>query len=56
MKTALEHSASRFVSDPARIVESVKQLQEFEVAEGLLRKAEPVEDLFDTGLWQQAKP
>ncbi|MCP1241055.1 ABC transporter substrate-binding protein [Acetobacter lambici] len=56
MKTALEHSASRFVSDPARIVESVKQLQEFEVSEGLLRKAEPVEDLFDTGLWQQAKP
>ena len=55
MKTALEQSASRFVSDPARIVESVKQLQEFEVSQGLLRKAEPVGDLFDTGLWQQAK-
>ena len=55
MKASLEHSASRFVSDPTRIVEGVKQLQDFEVEQGLLRKAQPVEELFDFDLWRQVK-
>lgn len=55
MKASLEHSASRFVSDPTRIVAGVKQLQDFEVEQGLLRKAQPVEDLFDFDLWRQVK-
>ncbi|WP_408744528.1 ABC transporter substrate-binding protein [Acetobacter indonesiensis] len=55
MKKALERSASRFVSDPTRIVEGVKQLQDFEVEQGLLRKAQPVDDLFDLDLWRQLK-
>ncbi|GAN67409.1 ABC transporter nitrate/sulfonate/bicarbonate permease [Acetobacter orleanensis JCM 7639] len=56
MKKALEGSASRFVSDPTRIVGGVRQLQDFEVEQGLLRKAQPVEELFDLDLWQQIKP
>lgn len=56
MKKALEGSASRFVNDPTRIVDGVRQLQNFEVEQGLLRTAQPVEELFDFGLWQQIKP
>lgn len=56
MKKALEGSASRFVSDPARIIEGVRQLQAFEVEQGLLRQAQPVEGLFDLDLWRQLKP
>lgn len=55
LKKALEHSASRFVSDPTRIVEGVRQLQDFEVEQGLLRKAQPVDDLFDLDLWRRVK-
>lgn len=43
------------MSDPTRIVAGVKQLQDFEVEQGLLRKAQPVEDLFDFDLWRQVK-
>ncbi|MBO1323926.1 ABC transporter substrate-binding protein [Acetobacter sp. TBRC 12305] len=55
MKKALERSAPDFVSDPARIEGSVKELQAFEVAQGLLRQEQPVEDLFDLTLWRQAQ-
>lgn len=55
MKKALERSASRFISDPTRIVDGVRQLQDFEVEQGLLRKAQPVDDLFDLDLWRQLK-
>ncbi|MBV1836896.1 ABC transporter substrate-binding protein [Acetobacter estunensis] len=53
---ALKASAHDFVADPARIVPGVKALQDFEVAEGLLRSATPVEDLFDLTTWRQATP
>lgn len=56
LKKALEGSASRFVSDPTRIIEGVRQVQDFEVEQGLLRKAQPVEELFDLDLWRQLKP
>lgn len=56
LKKALEGSASRFVSDPTRIIAGVQQVQDFEVEQGLLRKAQPVEDLFDLDLWRQLKP
>lgn len=55
MKKALERSAARFISDPTRIIEGVRQLQDFEVEQGLLRKAQPVDDLFDLDLWRQLK-
>ena len=56
LKKALEGSASRFVSDPTRIIAGVQQVQDFEVEQGLLRKAQPVEELFDLDLWRQLKP
>lgn len=56
MKEALEHSAAHFISDPARIIPGVRDLQDFEVAQGLLRKAQPVEDLFIQDLWRQGTP
>lgn len=55
MKKSLEHSATRFVSDPTRIKAGVEQLQTFEVEQGLLRQAQPVDDLFDLELWRQVK-
>ncbi|MFT8675281.1 MAG: ABC transporter substrate-binding protein [Acetobacter sp.] len=55
MKKALERSAPDFVSDPNRIAGSVKELQAFEVAQGLLRQEQPVEDLFDLTLWRQGQ-
>jgi NitT/TauT family transport system substrate-binding protein len=54
LKKALERSASSFISDPSRIVAGVTALQNFEVELGLLRKAEPVSDLFDQTVWWQA--
>jgi NitT/TauT family transport system substrate-binding protein len=54
LKKALERSASSFISDPGRIVAGVTALQDFEVELGLLRKAEPVSDLFDQTVWRQA--
>ncbi|KDE21121.1 nitrate ABC transporter substrate-binding protein [Acetobacter aceti 1023] len=55
LQKALARSAKRFVSDPARIVEGVRQLQDFEVKQGLLRKAEPVDGLFDLEMWKQSQ-
>ncbi len=52
LKKALERSAASFISDPSRIVAGVTALQEFEVELGLLRKAEPVSDLFNQTLWR----
>jgi NitT/TauT family transport system substrate-binding protein len=54
LKKALERSAASFISDPSRIVAGVTALQDFEVELGLLRKAEPVSDLFNQTLWRQA--
>ncbi|QIP35942.1 ABC transporter substrate-binding protein [Komagataeibacter rhaeticus] len=53
---ALKASASGFVSDPARIVDAVGQLQDFELQTGLLRKAEPVGALFDLETYRQIAP
>lgn len=50
---ALKASAAGYVSDPARIVDAVSQLQDFEVQAGLLRKAEPVDALFDLESYRQ---
>lgn len=54
LKKALEHSAPYFISDPSRIEAGVAALQDFEVELGLLRKADPVSDLFNKTLWQTA--
>lgn len=54
LKKALEHSAPYFISDPSRIEAGVAALQDFEVELGLLRKADPVSDLFNKTLWQIA--
>ncbi|MBB2200226.1 ABC transporter substrate-binding protein [Gluconacetobacter tumulisoli] len=53
---ALKSSGSHFVSDPSTIMESVRRLQAFEVASGTLRKAEPVEGLFDLDSYRRAHP
>ncbi|NHO33273.1 ABC transporter substrate-binding protein [Acetobacter sp. LMG 1636] len=53
---ALKASARDFVADPGRITASVKTLQDFEVSQGLLRNAAPVEGLFDLETWHQATP
>lgn len=54
LKKALERSAPYFISDPSRIEAGVAALQDFEVELGLLRKADPVSDLFNKTLWQTA--
>lgn len=54
LKKALEHSAPYFISDPSRIEAGVAALQDFEVELGLLRKADPVSDLFNKTMWQTA--
>ena len=52
---ALKASAGGYVSDPERIMAAVGKLQDFEVESGLLRKAEPVGDLFDLETYRQAR-
>lgn len=53
MEQALKSSASQFVSDPALIVPGVKELQDFEVKQGVLKTAVPVDSLFDLQTWKQ---
>lgn len=56
IEQALKASSAQFVADPARIIPSVKILQDFQVKEGVLKKATPVDDLFDLQLWRQPAP
>ncbi len=56
IESALRASAADFVADPGRITASVGTLQDFEVSQGLLRKAVPVDTLFDLQTWHQAAP
>ena len=44
------------MSDPAKIVDAVEKLQDFEVQSGLLHKAEPVSALFDLEPYKQIAP
>ncbi|GEN61855.1 ABC transporter substrate-binding protein [Acetobacter oeni] len=53
IESALKASARDFVSDPTRIEAGVKILQDFEVSQGLLHNAIPVDSLFDTVTWRQ---
>ena len=53
MTQALTHASSHFISDPQRIVKGVAELQNFEAEQGLLRKTEPVDALFDLDMWRQ---
>ncbi len=50
---ALAGSRESFISDPARIVESVARLQEFEVKLGTVKTATPVADLFDLAFYNR---
>ncbi|NHN91767.1 ABC transporter substrate-binding protein [Acetobacter sicerae] len=56
IEQALKNSAAQFVSDPEKIIPGVKALQDFEVQQGVLRSALPVEDLFDLKMWRQPAP
>ncbi|ACK51376.1 ABC-type nitrate/sulfonate/bicarbonate transport systems periplasmic components-like protein [Methylocella silvestris BL2] len=50
---ALAGSLSSFVTDPARIVDSVEKLQAFEIKLGTVKNATPVADLFDLAFYQR---
>ncbi|MDR3514432.1 MAG: ABC transporter substrate-binding protein [Azospirillaceae bacterium] len=56
IERALASSGSHFISDPAVLVEPVRQLQDFEVAAGILRNPAPVETLFDLEPYASLKP
>nr|WP_242010053.1 ABC transporter substrate-binding protein [Acetobacter conturbans] len=56
IEQALKASSAQFVTDPAQIIPGVKALQDFEVKEGVLKKAVPVDDLFDLQMWRQPAP
>jgi NitT/TauT family transport system substrate-binding protein len=49
IEEALASPDTKFVSDPSRLIAPVKALQDFEVSNGTLRSAIPVESLFDLG-------
>jgi NitT/TauT family transport system substrate-binding protein len=48
---ALAASNASFITDPARIVDSVARLQDFEVKLGTVKTATPVADLFDLAFY-----
>jgi NitT/TauT family transport system substrate-binding protein len=50
---ALAGSNLSFVADPARIVDSVAKLQDFEVRLGTVKTATPVSDLFDLDFYRR---
>jgi NitT/TauT family transport system substrate-binding protein len=50
---ALAGSSATFVADPARIVDSVARLQEFEVKVGTVKTATPVADLIDLDFYNR---
>jgi NitT/TauT family transport system substrate-binding protein len=50
---ALAGSSASFVADPARIIDSVARLQEFEVKLGTVKTATPVADLFDLAFYNR---
>ncbi len=51
---ALKSPQTQFTSDPRRIIESTKKLQDFQVKIGALKKAEPVDSLFVTSFYEKA--
>jgi NitT/TauT family transport system substrate-binding protein len=51
---ALKSPQTKFTSDPRRIIESTKKLQDFQVKIGALRKAEPLDGLFVTSFYDKA--
>lgn len=51
MQRALTSPATHFAVDPRRVVEKTKLLQDFQVQTGVLKKAEPLEDLFDASYY-----
>ncbi|MDE1145206.1 MAG: ABC transporter substrate-binding protein [Azospirillaceae bacterium] len=53
MQRALTSPASQFVVDPRRIVEKTKTLQDFQVKIGVLKKAEPLDTLFDASYYEK---
>ncbi|MDZ5649372.1 ABC transporter substrate-binding protein [Nitrospirillum sp. BR 11828] len=53
MQRALTSPASQFVVDPRRIVEKTKTLQDFQVKTGVLKKAEPLDTLFDASYYEK---
>lgn len=54
MRRALTSPASRFVADPAFIVEPTRLMQDFQVKIGALPKAESLEGLFDRSFYAKA--
>ncbi|WP_395665295.1 ABC transporter substrate-binding protein [Methylocella sp.] len=56
IKSALKGSRGTFVADPARIVDSVAKLQDFQVKLGVVRRATPVAELFDLDLYRRVAP
>ena len=50
---ALAGSSASFVADPARIVDSVARLQDFEVKLGTVKAATPVADLIDLDFYNR---
>ena len=51
---ALKSPQTQFTSDPRRIEESTKKLQEYQVKIGALQKAEPLEGLFAFDVYNRA--
>ena len=51
---SLKSPQTQFTSDPARIVESTRQLQDFQVKLGALQKAEPLDGLFAFNVYKRA--
>jgi len=54
MQRALTSPASRFSVDPRSIVEKTKLIQDFQVEIGVLKKAEPVDGLFDASFFDKS--
>ena len=51
---ALKSPQTIFVSDPRRIIDATKKLQEFQVKIGALKSAEPLDGLFATAVYDKA--
>ena len=50
---ALVSPASRFIADPAAIIEATGVMQDYQVHLGVLRAASPVADAFDTAVYRR---
>jgi NitT/TauT family transport system substrate-binding protein len=55
IRRALTSPSSQFVADPHDIVESTRIMQDFQLSMGVLKKAVPMEQLFDFSLWAGVK-